>query len=318
MVSCVFAQLIPYDNPRTNMQTGFRGDSTGWNSQYVYIRVTLAGVMFELSNGDWVIGDTAGAGGSWYAYLGNEYHNAGGRWAGALPPSFINPATAPYNTVFNNDMPIIWNKGGVALDFMLAVVNMAGWSYESQHSSNRLADDAITSHEAFQNGMQVRAVFVRWGQNAVTSHYNDLSYMGAGGTDPRFKFANRNSDPWPGTADHNWVGLLNADVVYTTDMIGGMAAFTSTWDVQTATDTRSWFEATSNRFNPNKTVTDSMDLAIGASAFGLGLAPDRRITIALELLTPRKVTREYAANGFLQAQKVLKLRVWGTPSDASE
>jgi len=295
------------DAQRSNLQPGFYGEATGANSQYIYIRVTLAGVQFQLSNGDWAIGDSAG---TWFAYLGNEYHSAGGRWAGALPPSWVNPATAPYNTTFTNDCPIIWNQGGVALDFMLAISSMQGWYYDSKHSSNRLANDAITSNNSFQNAMQVRAVFCRWGNNGQTSHYNDVNYAG------RFRFPNMSMDPFP-TVDSTAVParLMNSDVVYTTGLIGGIAGMTRGWGVQGAQNI-SWYEATSNRFNPNMPV-DSMDLVIGATKTGLGLAPDRRVTIALELLTPRKVTRTYYDMGYLQATKTIKLRVWGTPSDAS-
>jgi hypothetical protein len=307
LATMAFAQS-PADAARSNMQPGFYGEATGTNSQYIYIRVTLAGLQFMLSNGDWQIGDSAG---TWYGYLGNEYHSAGGRWAGALPPSFINPGIHPYDSTFKNDCPIIWNQGGVALDFMLAVSSMQGWYYDSKHSSNRLVNEAVTSHDAFQNAMQVRAVFCRYGNGAQTSHYNDLNYAG------RFRFPSHNMDPFP-VVDSTAVPayLINSDVVYTTGLVGGIAGMTHGWGVQGAQNI-SWYEATSYRFNPNLPA-DSMDLVIGATPKGLGLAPDRRVTIAMELLTPRKVTRAYYTDGYLQSTKTIKLRVWGTPSDATE
>jgi hypothetical protein len=259
----------PGDAAKTNLQPGFYNDPTAGNSQYIYIKVTLAGVMFQISNEEWIIGDPAG---TWYAWPQDVYHSAGGSYKGEFPTEYVTSLglNARYDSVFVNDCPIIWNQGGVALDFLLGVVNMAGWEYESQHSSNRMPD-AINSSNAFQNAMQIRAIFAKWG--GATDNYNDVN-----GPD-NFKaptWGAGNAFPATFTAAGN-ASLRNTDVVYTTAMLGfNPLTVNSTSDWQASGTLPSWLEATNERFNPV-----AGDLVPDATNKGLGLAPDRRVTIAM-------------------------------------
>jgi len=328
LAAWVAAQETGSDVPRTNLQLGPNNEATDNNSQYITIRVTLAGVIFQVSNSDWQIGNNTVPGSEWYAWPENIYHNASGSdHKGVFPPSFVTGSYGPVPGTFANDMPIIWNKGGVALDFLLGVSSTGGWIYESKHSSNRLANDFITSGQSFLNAMQVRAVFMKHG--GTTSNYNDANYAG------RF-----NAPGWGLTA-HIFPAtptaidvpeLAYTNVVYTTAMITaaaeGEAYMTSSWTVDNGAagapvaNAATWFEATSSRFSPlqaagDVNVANHANLVVGSTSKGLNLPPDRRTTIALELLTPRKVTRSFALNGFLATEKILKLRVWGTPSDAT-
>jgi len=73
-----------------------------------------------------------------------------------------------------------------------------------------------------------------------------------------------------------------------------------------------WAEATSFRFNPLH--GDASDFPRSCTNKGLGIGPDGRVTIALELLTPRTITAAY--RGYLMHQQIISLRVFGAPSDA--
>jgi len=181
-----FANALPnaataQDDARDNLNPGYYNEATYNNSQFIYIRVTMAGVVFNVTNGDWVIGNNTGTfATSWFAYPANYYFNAEGSSAtGKYPPPFITTA-APYDVTFQNDMPILHNRGGVALDFFLMVENLEGWYYETIHSSNIMTDanavaTRLASGEPFKNAFQARAVFVRWGDGGLTSHYNQTN-----------------------------------------------------------------------------------------------------------------------------------------------
>jgi len=323
MFSWSFAQIPQLDAAKTNTEPGAYNDVTGSNSQWIYIHVTLAGVIFEISNQDWVVGDNAyaDAADDYYAFLQNLYHNAAGSHRGAIPGNNVPNTGAGYLGSFSatTDVPLLWNKGGVSLDFLLAVSNMAGWGYESKHSSNRPASPSanVASGNSFQNSMQVRAIFFK--ETGVMTNYGDSPYN-------NFKFPLLNQLPGvdfpaaPAPANASTLpSLKNADVVFTTSM-GGAAALAdfsgSTQSWQTYTGDCSWYEATSYRFNPE--TADWANAVPTITPKGLGVEPDQKVKIAMQLLTPRSVTRTYANAGYLAAPRMLKLHVWGVPSDATE
>jgi len=301
------------DNPRSSTDPALTtlGDATQGNSQYIYIYVTLAGAKFVVSNGLWVIGDTTVPlpANPWYAWPKNVYHSAGGAKIGEFPPTFIT-AVGSYVGNFANDCPVIHNQGGVALDFFLVVDDMGGWYYDSKHSSNLLTDlqaattTTASGAEPFKNAFQLRANFVRWGDLGTTANYNDV----AGATRfifPRIPdYTGMPANP----VDHR---VANSDLVYTSAFFGNMAAITNTYQYNAAT-TLAWAEATKWRMNPN--AADANDLPRTATAKGLGIPPDGRVTIAMELLTPRTITAAYRT--YLDVHKVIRLRLFGTASDA--
>jgi hypothetical protein len=322
LVSIISAQTT-YSYERTNLEPGPLGEATTGNSQFIYIRVTMIGVHFSVTDGDWVIGVAP----TWYATAGNTYHNVNGAtYAGVFPPSYETEGI--YATHFTRSVPNIWNKGGVALDFMLSISTTGGWLYDSKHSSNRLANEHVTSNRAFENAMQVRAIFLNNVFAATTHDYDDTRYIADGGG---FKFNTHTMDPWtPAVIDHinvgDAAGLKDCDVIYTDaldgsgHLLGGdfsASAGTDWWGSVSSLTNPSWFEASSNRFDPRTGVlgyTQERGI-IGATALGVGLAPDMHSLLAMELLTPHTVTRSHRA--LLEQQQIIKVQLWGTISDAT-
>lgn len=312
LVGTTFAQPTAIDARRysTSATGWFAWDLTTLNSQYIYIRVTLAGARFALDNGDWVIGDNTVAP-AWYCWPQNVYQSADpNNREGQFPPSWV-AGTAPYTVGTTDDTPIAWNQGGVALDFLLAVTGAGGWNYEYKGETNRNWGLGLTSHDYFKNGFQVRAIFARGNTAGVTSHYDDAGWT-----------------QFDGTRDIEWTGppvyvpaaneprLQDCDIVYSTAML--TAAFpgaeTATWN-WAAGRPFPWAEATSARFNGNYTVNPG-DRPYTSNAKGLGIPPDGRVTIAMQLLSPYKTTSDHAA--LLENQQVITLRLWGVASDAAD
>jgi hypothetical protein len=318
LATSAFAQLtpaVPQDTLRDNLHTGYYGEATTGNSQYIYIHVTMAGVVFSVQNGDWAIGNNTGnPSTSWYAFPSNVYMNAGGLASGIHPPPFIDNTIAPYDTIFHNDMPLLWNRGGVALDFLLMVWDMAGWDYDSRHITNILTDaEAATTRDAdiepFKNSFQLRAVFVRWGDGGTTTNYTDAH-------EGNFDFTTFNDYTGYTTGGHLQAanphpGLLDADLVYTQGMFNMISGWTDAYSWNSGMGA-TWLEATSYRFNPPHSI--AADYARTSTLKGLGIAPASRVTIAFQLLTPRTVTRAYRS--YLLNEQILKVRVFGVPSDA--
>lgn len=303
---CLVAVVFAQDARRYSTDpTGFYGEAIEGNSQYIYIRVTMAGAAFAIDNGDWVIGDAATP---WYCWAQNVYHSAdANNRAGAHPPSWINAGAVPYNNPTANDCPILWNQGGVALDFILAVVDMDGWNYENTGATNRNWGVGINSG-TFRNAFQVRAMFLKHGVAGITSNYDDAGE------------ALFHAPPFAMTSDviiENEARLANTHIVYHSAYLGTAPSplggvQTSDWSYAVA-QTIPWAEATSYRFNPDH-VARPNDGPYSATAKGLGIPPDGRVTIALQLLSPYATTASHAA--LLGQQQIIRLRVWGVASDA--
>lgn len=324
VVSLAMAQASPTtagDAQFTNLQPSSLNEPTHGNSQYIHIKVTMAGVVFQMTNGDWVIGNNTGTPAtSWFAFPANYYMSAGGLASGVYPAAFINPATAPYDTIFTNDCPVIYNMGGVSLDFFLTVENLEGWWYESAHSSNIMTaahavDTRVASGEPFKNAFQVRAIFCRQGDGANTANYNDAhpdaflfpTGFDAPATTPPYVF----TAPAPA-----WMN--DVDLVFTSAGFGDLSAapIAGIEAVEAfgwaSAGVPPWLEATTKRFNPP--AANVNDVVRSATEQGIGLSPNTRLTIALELLTPRTITSAYRS--FLMQPQVISLRLFGVPSDA--
>lgn len=249
------------------------------NSQYVYIRVTMAGVVFTVTDGDWKVGDATPVlpANRWYAFPQNAYESASAtNQTGTFQPSYATGGL--YAAATSHDCPYLWNQGGVALDFLLGISDAGGWNYESQGSSNRFPASGVGHSGSYVNAFQVRAIFLDGQQQANTANFTATAAGEA-------QFKNPKIGTWP------LLGLLagdarlrNTDVVYTTAMLSAGGNTTANYSWSTPGMIYPWAEATTFRFNPDviggfvATCTDK----------GLGVPPNEKTTMVLQLLTPRK------------------------------
>jgi len=296
LVGMAYAQSAQ-DAPRSSLNPGYYAEPTSGNSQYIYIRVTMAGAVFVVSNGDWQVGDLTAVPTPWYAYPQNTYQSANGTWGGEFPFAFV--SGAPYTSNFTNDCPVIWNQGGTALDFFLAMSDAGGFAYESHGSSSRM-NPGVTSAGAYVNAFQVRAIFLNTNVG-ITTTYNDAGYA---------EFKNPKISPW--VLNPSEPRLQNTDVVYTSAMFGGPANVTANYG-WTAVNIYPWAEATTFRFNPDGHATH---FPASCTNKGLGIPPNAKTTIAMQLITPRSIVGVPYTN-YLRTERIFHLRVWGAPSDAN-
>jgi len=339
--SMVFAQSPAQTDDPIQSNAYYPDDPTFGNSAVVFIKITMAGEIFELSNGEWVIGDNTEG---WFCFPQNIYHSAAGSHSGAgsLLPAWTGyvpttPASPGYTDVFdqttagdNGDCPVIYNQGGIALDFFLTISPNIGFDfhYESAHSSN-VMNDEVTSGVAFKDGVQLRAIFLRHTLAAnATGQFTDADYAKFCYSNP---VAGWGSDaygsptPNPPTSHARYSDLVLTSKFF---RVADASAITASFGFQgvltnpDGAQMNSWAEATSYRFTAARGGAPPNDFTnyapFHASVKGLGVLPGERVTIAMQFLSPKLISSTYETQirSLADRQAMLRMRVTGCPSDA--